>query len=291
MARKSVSRPRVVKPFSDIASGRQDHSRFVLRHRRQGSRYFPPLLLSHTSLQDEDVLGTACQLGCEILEMLRPTGQKQRAPSRFYGSHDVVGDHLVARGIIYQSGIDVLYRDLSEVGSHPEFGVAGSDLVLEGRRFRHCPGAHAEAHGPTLHVNDRMVPVLSRRRGGQTDDILGLHLPHHLFEREGGYVVTFIDDHLTVLTHEVLHFVFSVQALDDGDVYAARPIHLATADMPDRFGRQIQEHPKALLPLIEQLLPVNHDQSVDLALRDQPRCNGGLPERRRSAEDAFVVGR
>ena len=60
--------------------------------------------------------------------------------------------------------------------------------------------------------------------------------------------------------------------------------------MPDRLGRKIQEHPEALLPLIEQLLPVNHDQSVDLALGDKPRRNGGLPEGRRGAEDAFVVG-
>jgi hypothetical protein len=60
----------------------------------------------------------------------------------------------------------------------------------------------------------------------------------------------------------------------DGDVDATRPIHFATADMPDRLGWQIQEHAKALLPLIEQLPPVNHDQSVDLAFRDKPRRNG-----------------
>jgi hypothetical protein len=47
--------------------------------------------------------------------------------------------------------------------------------------------------------------------------------------------------------------------LDYGDVDATRPIHLATAYMPDRFGGQIQEPPKAFLPLIEQLLPVNYD--------------------------------
>ncbi|MGA2117161.1 MAG: hypothetical protein ABSH56_20665 [Bryobacteraceae bacterium] len=35
---------------------------------------------------------------------------------------------------------------------------------------------------------------------------------------------------------------------------------------------------------------MNDHQSVDLAFGDQPCRNGGLPERRRSAEDAFVVG-
>jgi len=38
--------------------------------------------------------------------------------------------------------------------------------VLKGCRFGHRPGAHAEPYGATLHVNDRMVPVLPRRRGG-----------------------------------------------------------------------------------------------------------------------------
>ena len=109
--------------------------------------------------------------------------------------------------------------------------------MLEGSRFGHRLGAHAEPHGATLHVNDRMVSVFPGRRGGQTDNIFGLHLPHHLFEGESGYVVAFVDDHLTVLSYEVLHLVFSVQTLDDGDIYAARPVHFSTADMPDRFGR------------------------------------------------------
>ena len=38
------------------------------------------------------------------------------------------------------------------------------------------------------------------------------------------------------------------------------------------------------------VLPVNDNQSVDLAFRDQPRRNGGFPERRRSTQDTFVMG-
>src|ERR1035441_5834464 len=100
-------------------------------------RYFPTLLFSHAALQDEDVLGNTCKLGCEILEMLSPASQKQWAPSRFYGAHDVVGDHLVTRDIIHERGVDVLNRNISEVGRHPELRVARSHLVLEGcRSFR-----------------------------------------------------------------------------------------------------------------------------------------------------------
>jgi hypothetical protein len=43
------------------------------------------------------------------------------------------------------------------------------------------------------------------------------------------------------------------------------------------------------VPLIEQLLPVNQDQRVDLTVRDQPGGNGSLPESRRCAQDSFVV--
>jgi hypothetical protein len=78
-----------------------------------------------------------------------------------------------------------------------------------------------------------MVSVLPRRRGCQPDNILGLHLSHHLFEREGRYVVAFIDDHLPVFGNEVLHLVFSVKALDDGNVHTPRPVRFPATNMPD----------------------------------------------------------
>jgi hypothetical protein len=59
--------------------------------------------------------------------------------------------------------------------------------------------------------------------------------------------------------------------------------------MSDRLGWQIQKHAEAFLPLVEQLLPVNDHQRVHFALRNQPCRNGGLPECRRSAQDAFVL--
>jgi hypothetical protein len=134
-----------------------------------------------------------------------------------------------------------------------------------------------------------MVSVFPRRRGGQTDNIFGLHLPHHLFERESGYVVAFVDDHLAVLSHEVLHFVFRYRlwmtATSTQPVRSILPPPMCPIDLAGRSKNM----PKPLLPLIEQLLPVNDDQSVDLAFRDQPRRNGGFPERRGSAEDTFVV--
>jgi hypothetical protein len=59
--------------------------------------------------------------------------------------------------------------------------------------------------------------------------------------------------------------------------------------MSNRLCWQIQEHGKPLLPLIEQLLPVNHNQGIDPSLRDQPRRNRCLAEGSRSTDDAFIM--
>ena len=75
MARNSVSKTRIVEPFADVASCRQNHPRFVFRYRRQGLRVCPALLLAHAALQNEHVLGGTSEFGCEILEMLRPACQ------------------------------------------------------------------------------------------------------------------------------------------------------------------------------------------------------------------------
>jgi hypothetical protein len=56
-----------------------------------------------------------------------------------------------------------------------------------------------------------MMSALPRRRSGQTDKILSPHLPYYTVEPEGGYVVAFVNDHVGVLSNEVLRVVFSVQ--------------------------------------------------------------------------------
>src|SRR5436853_6134667 len=152
------------------------------------------------------MLGNARESTCEKLEMFGPPRQEQRATSRFYSAHDI-GDHLVTRDIIDECGVDVLDRDLGQFRRHPELGVARSHLMLEGRCFGHRPGAHAEPYGAALHVDDRMVPILPGRSSSQAYDILGLRLPHHLFEGESGYMMALIDDHLPVLRYVFLPLV------------------------------------------------------------------------------------
>src|SRR6266496_6183057 len=100
--------------------------------------------------------GNTGESGREKPEMFCPPGQKQWATSRFYSVHNVTGDHLVARDIIDECGVDVLDRDLGQFWRDPELGIARRHLMFEGRCFGHRPGAHAEPHGSTLHVDDRM---------------------------------------------------------------------------------------------------------------------------------------
>ena len=66
------------------------------------------------------------------------------------------------------------------------------------------------AQWTTLHVNDRMMPIFPRRRGGESKNIFCLHLLHDLFETESGYVVALIHDHLAILGHEVLYLILSI---------------------------------------------------------------------------------
>jgi hypothetical protein len=62
---------------------------------------------------------------------------------------------------------------------------------------------------------------------------------------------------------------------------------MTATSMPDRFGRSRNILKRFFQ--IEQLLPVNYNQDIDLAFRDQLRRDDGLPESSRSAEDTFIV--
>jgi hypothetical protein len=102
-------------------------------------------------------------------------------------------------------------------------------------------------------------------------------------------MVALVDDHLAILGDKVLYFIFPVEALNDRNIHMSSPVHPPATDLPKRFRWQIQEHRQPLMPLIEQLLAVNQNQRIDLAIRDQPGGNGSLSKSRWSAQDAFVV--
>ncbi len=77
--------------------------------------------------------------------------------------------------------------------------------------------------------------------------------------------------------------------MNNSDIHVTRAFDLSATDMPDGFSWQIQKHRQALLPLIEQLLPVYEDQSVDLAFCNKPSSNGGFSECCWSTKDTVII--
>jgi hypothetical protein len=210
---------------------------------------------------DKDVLDCTLKLRRETPEVLGSAGQKKRRTAGLNDAEEVCGNHLVAGRVIDKRGIDIVNRYVSAFLSYPKLGVARNHLMFERGCLGHCGGTHAEASRAALHVDDRMVTVFSRRGRREADDVLGLHLLHHLLEGKRRDMVALVDDYLTALGDKVLDFVFPVQALDDRNIYTSRPVHLPAADLPNRLRGQIQERCQPLVPLIEQLLPVNARES------------------------------
>ena len=97
---------------------------------------------------------------------------------------------------------------------------------------------------------------------GQTRDVARLHLAHHSFERDRGDVVTFVDDHVTVVGHPVVHLVAARQALDHGDIELAVRFTPSCSDLANVPGFEVQEQRELGDPLLEQLGPMNEDESV-----------------------------
>ena len=71
---------------------------------------------------------------------------------------------------------------------------------------------------PALHEDDRMVAVLAGDGRGQARDELRLCPADDLLETLSGQVVAFVNDEMSVVSHQVTHHVLSHQALDDRHV-------------------------------------------------------------------------
>ena len=67
-----------------------------------------------------------------------------------------------------------------------ETGGASEDNMLERRSLVRCLGTDSMPDRAALHLDDRMITLLSRRSRGQTSDVLRLDLLHDLL------VLTFI---------------------------------------------------------------------------------------------------
>jgi hypothetical protein len=102
--------------------------------------------------------------------------------------------------------------------------------------------------------------------------------------------VALIHNHLAVFGNQVLDLTLALEALDYGNINLSRPVRLTAPDLANGSGRQIQEGCQACAPLIQELLPVDGDECIDLPMCDKPCPHGGFPERERRTDHAEVMG-
>ena len=113
--------------------------------------------------------------------------------------------------------------------------------MFEWSRQRLLLRIHTVTNWPTLHGDDRMVPVFALRRGGQAGDVTRFDLPEHLLEAHGRNVVTLVHDDVTVVGDHIVHELLSIQTLDDCNVNQPVGTAASTANLTDTFDRQIPE--------------------------------------------------
>ena len=168
-------------------------------------------------------------------------------------------------------------------------GRTRHDDMLKRSRRSLPPRVHAKTNRATLHEDDRVMPVLADRRGGQAEYVTRFHLSHHRLEAERGEMMAFIDDDVAVVGDEIEHCAFVVQALQNGDIDFAAGFLLPAADNADLFRVEVEKHREPLAPLIEQLAAMHEHERVHAAARDQVCANDGLPKRGRRREHAIIV--
>lgn len=83
------------------------------------------------------------------------------------------------------------------------------------------------------------MAVFSYGCGRETKHVLGFDLFHYAFEREGGDMMTFIHNVVTMVRNEVGHFAYLLNALQHGDVEIPGRL-LPGPDGSYRFPRNIQ---------------------------------------------------
>jgi hypothetical protein len=92
----------------------------------------------------------------------------------------------------------------------------------------------------TLHVDNGVVSILARRRGGQSQDILSFDLTNNALESESGKMMALVNDDVAVFSYKVLNRTLAVETLDHSNVNNSR-------------SSEIEQLPKSLLLLRAQL--------------------------------------
>ena len=115
---------------------------------------------------------------------------------------------------------------------------------------RLCLGIDPMTNRPALHEDDRMVAILAGDGRGQARDELRLRPADDLLEALSGQVVAFVNDEMSIVSHDVTHDVLSHQALDDRHVQRPGRLLSPAADSADELGMTARETPTIAPPIV-----------------------------------------
>ena len=260
----------MVESLSDKPSRRKDEPRLSIGKRLECLDHEATLPARHPAMEDGQFGYQRGEEDAKRLKVFTPLGEHDHLPAFAICLHYVLADPPVARFVLGEDPeylLDVRFRRQS-----------GDDEVAEPEfhAFRRRGGTCGrEPDRATLHEDDRILAVAPDRRRGEPDHEAAFHPFQDSLEGDGGDVMAFIDDHLSVAVDQLLDVFAPGQALDDRDVDDTTGIALAATDHTDPGGRQFQECLKPFLPLPEQVGTMDEYKGVDAP----PRYDGGRDDR------------
>jgi hypothetical protein len=117
--------------------------------------------------------------------------------------------------------------------------------MAEGPTSRLGSRIDAEPYRATLHEDDWMMAVFARHGGRQAQHKPCLGTPCHCLKTDGREVMAFVDHEMPIIGNEIIDLTLVNEALDHGDIYDARRLAPAPADLTDALFGQVE---KALQP-------------------------------------------
>ena len=122
------------------------------------------------------------QRGSQDFSVLQPLGQQQRRAALCQQVAGVLDNEVVAQRVLYQSFTNFAVCWLFGGQRQRKAGKARHHGPHKTLPFGLLLGADLVADRPTLHRDDRPVPVRPRRGGGQAVHIARRHVPQHLLK-------------------------------------------------------------------------------------------------------------
>ena len=105
---KEAVEPCVVETLADVAASCKDKSLFTFGEAGEPYAKLTPLLVTHTSLEDNEVTNEPTHLVCEDLEVIPSLGEEDWGTTFFQSMEDVIQDETVARLVLSKRPVDVL---------------------------------------------------------------------------------------------------------------------------------------------------------------------------------------